>query len=132
MGQIYEPSFAEPFASGPVQVLLRPANRDRDEFRAAGFPSTSKSSVYWDPLQTLGAQGEQSESFYTTVLTVSRLCTPQSVRTHSQIDPKESREALEAKRLDSDNALNVEKREKETLCFGVLVFTVRLIPHYNA
>ena len=34
-----------------------------DAFRAAGFPSTSKSSVCWDPLQTLGVQGEQSESF---------------------------------------------------------------------
>ena len=34
-----------------------------DGFRTAGFPSTSKSSVCWDPLQTLGVQGKQSESF---------------------------------------------------------------------
>ena len=34
-----------------------------DEFRTVGFPSTSKSSVCWDPLQTLAVQGEQSESF---------------------------------------------------------------------
>ena len=34
-----------------------------DEFRAAGFPSTSKSSVCRDLPQTLGVQGEQSKSF---------------------------------------------------------------------
>ena len=38
-----------------------------DEFHAAGCPSTSRSCICWDPLQTLGEQGEQSESFHTTV-----------------------------------------------------------------
>ena len=39
-----------------------------DVFHAAGFPSTSKSSVYWDPLRTLGVQCERSESvlYYST------------------------------------------------------------------
>ena len=31
-------------------------------FRAADFRSTSKSSVFWGPLQTLRVQGERSES----------------------------------------------------------------------
>src|SRR5713101_2660389 len=31
-----------------------------------GFPSASKISVCWDPLQTLGVHDEQSESVYTT------------------------------------------------------------------
>ena len=33
-----------------------------DKFGAAGFPSTSKSSICWDPLQILGAHDERSES----------------------------------------------------------------------
>ena len=39
------------------------ADSRSDEFRASGFPSTGNSSVYRDPLQTLGVRGEQIESF---------------------------------------------------------------------
>ena len=40
--------------------------RHVDEFSASGLPSTGKSSVCWDPLQTLGVQGEQASPSYTT------------------------------------------------------------------
>ena len=43
-------------------IGLPSIDKQHDEFRAAGFLSTSKSSVCWDSLQTLGVQGEQSES----------------------------------------------------------------------
>ena len=40
----------------PVLVIV--------EFRAAGFPSTNKFSVCWDPLQTLGVQASKVSPFY--------------------------------------------------------------------
>ena len=43
--------------------LIRLAWYVCDKRRAADFPSTRKSSVCWDPLQILGVQGEESESF---------------------------------------------------------------------
>ena len=48
-----------------------------DEFRASSFPSTSKSGVCWDPLQTLVVQGEPSESLYYRAETATNLRVPQ-------------------------------------------------------
>ena len=44
-------------------TLLLVVNTLSDGFHAAGYPSTSKSSVCWVLLQTLGVQSEQSESY---------------------------------------------------------------------
>jgi|SRR5258706_5404970 len=71
---------------GTVRTWTSGANWIQDdEFHAAGFPSTSKSSVCWDPLQTLGAK---RVLLILQNRTVSGLRTPQqalSARTHIQL-----------------------------------------------
>ena len=75
-----------PFQCYTEFSLLEHACFPSDKFRAAGFPSTSKSSVVRTRLNTWKAS--KASPFDTTVLTVSGLCIPQqapSARTRVQL-----------------------------------------------